>query len=74
MIALIGPNPAALVRKGLSPKQAQALEKEWQSWDTDHGFDFRVPANVLTIQDRERLNAGEQPAPGAPPPPGMEVG
>ena len=72
MIAAIGPSPAALVRRGLSPRSAQALEREWERWDADHGFDFRALAGVTTIQDRERLDAGEEVGDDAPDPPGLE--
>jgi hypothetical protein len=30
MTAAIGPNPAQLVRAGLSPRKAEALEREWR--------------------------------------------
>jgi hypothetical protein len=35
----------------------------------EHGFSWRATAGISTIGDRERLEAGEEPLPGALPPP-----
>jgi hypothetical protein len=74
MIALVGPNPAALVRSGLSPKQAQAIEREWLAWDRAHGHAFRVAAGITPPSDHgdELPPAGGSFSVGEPPdPPGF---
>jgi hypothetical protein len=72
MTAAIGPNPAQLVRAGLSPKKAEALEREWLAWDRAFGFAFRVAAGIPTPADRTRLDLGEEPDDPVPPePPGL---
>jgi hypothetical protein len=74
MVARVGPSPAALVRSGLSPKQAQALEREWERWDAQHGFAWRTLAGIPSPADRARYEAGERPADDdAPDPPGFEL-
>jgi hypothetical protein len=73
MTAAIGPNPAQLVRAGLTPRNAAALEREWLAWDRAYGFAFRVAAGIPTMADRARLDAGERPADDEPAdPPGFE--
>jgi hypothetical protein len=55
-----------------APKQAQTLEREWERWDAEHGFAWRVLAGVPTMADRARLEAGEEPGdPDPPEPPGL---
>jgi hypothetical protein len=72
MVAAIGPNPAQLMRAGLSQKKAEALEREWLAWDRAFGFAWRTLAGIATIQDRERLDVGEEPDDHEPPePPGL---
>jgi hypothetical protein len=44
MYVAIGPNPAALVRSGLSPERGQHVEREWDAWNAEHGFGWRVAA------------------------------
>jgi hypothetical protein len=67
MIALIGPNPAALVRSGLTPKQAQALERDWLAWNRAYGYAFRVAAGITPPSEH-----GDDSAVGEPPdPPGF---
>jgi hypothetical protein len=73
MLAMIGPSPAALVRSGVSPKRAQAAEREWERWNERYGFSWRATVGIATNGDRERLAAGERPEPGAPSPPGLDV-
>jgi hypothetical protein len=63
----------AVILKGLglerTPENGRRICREWDKWDAEHGFDFRVLVGVATNQDRERLIAGDEPKPGAPPPP-----
>jgi hypothetical protein len=74
MTAAVGPNPAALVRRGLSPARAQTLEREWVRWDEAHGFAWRVAAGIPTMADRACLDAGEEPGDSEPPgPPGFDL-
>jgi hypothetical protein len=74
MIAAIGPNPAALVRSGLSPRKAQALERAWERWDARWGFSWRAAAGCPGPANRERLEAGEERGEfEAPEPPGLDL-
>jgi hypothetical protein len=43
------------------------------SGDPAYGFAFRVAAGIPTAADCARLEAGEQPEPGAAPPPGLDL-
>jgi hypothetical protein len=65
-----------VILKGLglefSPANGRRIAKEWDKWDAEHGFDFRVLVGVATNGDRDRLLAGDEPRPGAPPPPYLE--
>jgi hypothetical protein len=71
MLAAIGPSPAALVRAGLSPRKAHAVEGAWDKWDEERGLAWRVLAGIPTAADRLRLEAGGPPEPSDPPePPG----
>ena len=69
MYVAVGPSSAALVRSGLSPLRAQRAEREWERWDAEHGFSWRVGAGYPTMADRLRLEAGDEPDTSAPPPP-----
>jgi hypothetical protein len=74
MLAVAGPNPADLLRRGFSPRQALALERAWLRWDRDHGFAYRIAAGIPTPADRERLDAGDEPEDPEPPePPGFDI-
>jgi hypothetical protein len=57
MLVAIGPRPAALVRSGLTPRQADRAVREWERWDAHHGFRFRHATGISTNTDRKRLAA-----------------
>ena len=57
----------------LTPANGRRITREWAEWDREHGFDFRVLVDVASNQDRERLMAGDEPKPGAPAPPYLEL-
>lgn len=71
MLVALGLDPVALVRSGLSPKRVQYVEREWDAWNAEHGFAWRVAAGFPTVTDQARLKAGDLPGGTAPPPPGL---
>jgi hypothetical protein len=74
MVARVRPSPAALVRSGLSPRQAVAVEREWEEWDAQYGFAWRTLAGTPSSADRARLEAGDRSGDHQPrDPPGFEL-
>lgn len=57
LLAAIGPNPAQLVRRGPSPRRAEALEREWVHWDAEFGFAWRVAAGIPTAASSTRASS-----------------
>jgi hypothetical protein len=49
------------------------IERDWRRWDREHGFDYRCAIGHEHLSDRDRLRAGDEPRPGAPPPPYLEL-
>jgi hypothetical protein len=63
----VGTSPAALLRRGLSPAAVARLEREWERWDAEFGFAFRVAAGITPSSEH-----GDDSAVGEPPdPPGF---
>jgi hypothetical protein len=74
MHARVGTSPAVLLRRGLSPAAVARLERKWELWDAESGFAWRTLAGIPTIEERERLAAGEEPGDPEPPePPGFDL-
>jgi hypothetical protein len=57
----------------LTPANGERITREWAKWDRTHGFDYRCTAGIAHLSDQKRLEAGDEPKPGAPAPPYIDL-